>query len=155
MEFIIDGRCPTKGSTRSFLNPKTGRVVTVADNKSLKQWTTDARWQAKAAKVPMVYKPHGVAIDVRVEFVKPKTAKQTAPTVRPDADKLLRAVLDALTGVAYTDDGQVVYAAIMKAYGPSERVFVRVQQMDGIPIIVSGNQVANGHSVTTRRSAAP
>jgi Holliday junction resolvase RusA-like endonuclease len=129
-EFIIDGRCPTKGSTKSFLNPKTGKVVTMADNRSLKQWTTDARWQARAAKVPMIYKPHGVCIDVRVEFVKPKTAKQTAPTVRPDADKLLRAVLDALTGVAYADDSQVVYAAIMKAYGPSERVFVRVQKLE-------------------------
>jgi crossover junction endodeoxyribonuclease RusA len=127
-EFIIDGRCPTKGSTRSFL--RGGKVVTIADNKSLKQWTIDARWQARAAKVPMIYKPHGVCIDVRVEFVKPKTAKQTAPTVRPDADKLLRAVLDALTGVAYADDSQVVYAAIMKAYGPSERVFVRVQKSE-------------------------
>jgi crossover junction endodeoxyribonuclease RusA len=129
-EFVIDGRCPTKGSTRSFINPKTGRVVTMADNKSLKQWTVDARWQARAAKVPMIYKPHGVSIDVRVEFVKPKTAKQQAPTVRPDADKLLRAVLDALTNVAYQDDSQVVYAAIKKAYGPSERVFVRVQSVE-------------------------
>lgn len=126
--FTISGRCPTKGSTRSFVNPKTGRVVTLADNKTLKQWTIDARVQARLAKVPMIYKPFGVAMDVRVEFLKPKTAKQTAPTVRPDVDKLLRAVLDALTNVAYQDDSQVVAVTTTKAYGPSERVIVTIQE---------------------------
>lgn len=124
--FAIDGRCPTKGSTRSFVNPKTGKVVTLADNKSLKQWTIDARWQARAARVPMIYKPHGVSMGVTVQFVKPKSAKQTTPTVRPDVDKLLRAVLDALTNVAYQDDSQVVSVTTTKVYGPCERVMVTI-----------------------------
>lgn len=126
--FTINGRCPTKGSTKSFAHPKTGRIVTLPDSKTLKQWTIDARWQARAAKVPMIYKPHGVNLYVRVEFVKPKTAKQSQPTVRPDLDKLLRAVLDALTNVAYQDDSQVVSVTTAKVYGPSERVFVSVEQ---------------------------
>ena len=124
--FIVDGRCPTKGSVRSFIHPKTGRVVSMADNRNLAQWTKDARVLARIAKVPLIYKPHGVVVDVRVEFVKPKTAKQVTPTVRPDADKLLRAILDMLTGVGYADDSQVVHATIMKAYGPSERVIVTI-----------------------------
>jgi Holliday junction resolvase RusA-like endonuclease len=124
--FAIEGRCPTKGSTKSFVNPKTGKVVTMADSRTLKQWTMDARWQARAAKVPLIYKPHGVHLTVRVEFLRPKTAKQLAPTVRPDLDKLLRAVMDALTNVAYIDDSQVVSVATSKAYGPSERVIVSV-----------------------------
>lgn len=126
--FTIEGRCPTKGSTKSFLNPKTGKVVTVADNKKLAQWTKDARTQARLAKVPMIYKPHGVNLSVRVEFKKPKTSKASAPTVRPDLDKCLRAVLDALTGVAYTDDSQVVYAASCKVYSDQERVIVEVEK---------------------------
>jgi Holliday junction resolvase RusA-like endonuclease len=64
---------------------------------------------------------------VLVEFLKPKSTKAgLLPTVRPDADKLLRAILDALTGVGYADDSQVVQAAIMKAYGPWERVTVTI-----------------------------
>lgn len=128
MTFTIEGRCPTKGSTKSFLNPKTGKIVTMADNANLKQWTKDARWQARAAKVPMIYKPHGVALYVRVESVKPKTSKATAPTVRPDLDKSLRAILDALTGVCYADDSQVVSVTATKAYGPSECVTVTVER---------------------------
>lgn len=124
--FVIPGRCPTKGSTKSFAHPKTGKIVTLPMNASLKQWTVDARWQARAAKVPMIYKPHGVSMSVVIEFVKPKTAKQTTPTVRPDIDKLLRAVLDALTNVAYQDDSQVVSVTTAKVYGPLERVVVTV-----------------------------
>lgn len=124
--FTIEGRCPTKGSTKSFAHPSTGKIVTLPMNANLKQWTTDARWQARAAKVPMIYKPDGVAMYVRVEFVKPKTAKQTTPSVRPDIDKLLRAVLDALTNVAYQDDSQVVSVTTAKVYGPSERVIVTI-----------------------------
>lgn len=124
--FVIPGRCPTKGSTRSFVNPKLGKVVTIADNARLKQWTKDAKWQARAVKVPMVYKPHGVSVNVLVEFVKPKTSKASAPTVRPDADKLLRACLDMLTGIAYADDSQVIHAAVMKAYGSVDQVTVRI-----------------------------
>lgn len=126
--FVIEGRCPTKGSTRSFVHPKVGKVVTVADNARLKQWTKDAKWQARAAKVPLIYKPHGVIVNVVVEFVKPKTAKRAAPTVRPDVDKLLRAVLDALTGIAYADDSQVVQVTTSKTYGPSERVTVTIKR---------------------------
>ena len=124
--FTIKGRCPTKGSTKSFIDPHSGKVVTKADCVGLKQWTRDAKWQARAAKVPMIYKPHGVSLDVRVEFIKPKSAKQLTPSVRPDLDKLLRAVLDALTNVAYQDDSQVVSVTTVKAYGPSEQVIVSI-----------------------------
>lgn len=125
MTFTIDGRCPTKGSTRSFL--KGGKVVTIADNVRLAKWTKDAKWAARAAGVPLLYKPHGVTLDVRVEFKRPKTAKQQQPTVRPDLDKCLRAVLDALTGVAYADDAQVVAVTTSKAYGPCDCVIVNVE----------------------------
>jgi Holliday junction resolvase RusA-like endonuclease len=38
------------------------------------------------------------------------------PCVRPDIDKLARAVLDALTGVLWTDDGQVCSLELEKHY---------------------------------------
>lgn len=124
--FTIEGRCPTKGSTYSFAHPKTGKIVTLPMNATLKDWTKAARLQALAAKVPMLHKPEGVALEVRVEFVKPKSTKATAPTVRPDLDKLLRAVLDALTGIAYQDDSQVVQVTTSKVYGPTNCVVVGI-----------------------------
>jgi crossover junction endodeoxyribonuclease RusA len=128
MIFTVEGRCATKGSANSFIDPRTGRKVWKASNAKLSAWTKDCRKAAMAAKVPLVYKPHGVRMSVTVEFVKPKTAKQVVPSVKPDADKLLRAIFDALTGVAYADDSQVVSVALVKQYGPSERVIVEVEK---------------------------
>lgn len=45
---------------------------------------------------------------------------------RPDLDKLARAVLDALTGIAYLDDGQVAELAARKVYGAPAGVRVVV-----------------------------
>ncbi len=58
--------------------------------------------------------------------------KPSAPAVkatRPDIDKLVRAVLDALTGLAFADDGQVVELLAFKAYGHAG-VAIRVDEVD-------------------------
>ena len=47
------------------------------------------------------------------------------PTVMPDVDKLLRAVMDALTGVCYADDAQVVSVQVAKVYGETTYIEVR------------------------------
>lgn len=73
-----------------------------------------------------------VAVGLKVEFHVARPAsvsrKREHPTVRPDCDKLLRATLDALTGVLYADDGQVVeiYARKFYAKGP-EYVLVSME----------------------------
>jgi Holliday junction resolvase RusA-like endonuclease len=48
---------------------------------------------------------------------KPKTVKRLHPTVAPDLDKLIRAVLDSMTAIAYLDDGQVTEINATKIYG--------------------------------------
>lgn len=125
--FTIDGRCATKGSAISFTDPRTGKRVWKADNRKLASWTKAAKKAAQAARVPLIYKPRGVSMLVVVQFVRPKTAKQTVPSVKPDADKLLRAIFDALTGVAYSDDSQVVSVSVHKVYGPMDLVTVTVE----------------------------
>ena len=65
-----------------------------------------------------------VAITIDFGLVKPKTSKRTNPTVPPDLDKLIRAVLDGLTGVVYQDDAQVVKVTAYKVYSSS--YFVRI-----------------------------
>lgn len=53
-----------------------------------------------------------------------KTGKQSKqyreyPNVKPDIDKLIRSILDALTGVFYRDDSQVIQINASKLYGQS------------------------------------
>ena len=49
---------------------------------------------------------------------------------KPDVDKLARAILDALTGVLYADDSQVVSLTVGKAYSRDPRVEVAVAMLD-------------------------
>jgi len=51
------------------------------------------------------------------------------PVVKPDVDKLARALLDALTGVAYGDDAQVVEMHVCKTYGDDARTTVTVKAL--------------------------
>lgn len=124
--FTVFGPPATKGSTVSFIG-KAGAVVTKTDSVGLASWTQAVGWAAREAGLKRMEKPHGVVIRARFEFVRPKTAKNRMyPTVKPDADKVSRALLDALTGVAYTDDSQVVDLIVCKRYGDEARTVVTV-----------------------------
>jgi len=53
-------------------------------------------------------------------------------TKKPDLDKLLRAVLDALTGVVFGDDSQVVEIHAAKRYTDGEEIPHAVITVNGI-----------------------
>lgn len=59
------------------------------------------------------------AVYVLLDFwlPRPRTVKRVLPTVKPDVDKLTRAVLDALTAAhAWTDDALVLTCHAQKRY---------------------------------------
>jgi Holliday junction resolvase RusA-like endonuclease len=62
-------------------------------------------------------------------MIKPKTVNRQMPTVPPDLDKLIRAVLDGLTGVAYKDDGQVVRISAVKIYAQKIGVQIGITEL--------------------------
>jgi len=62
------------------------------------------------------------------QIVKPSAPR--FPSVRPDVTKLLRAVEDALTGLAWRDDAQVVVQQARKKYGTPERAEVLILSVD-------------------------
>lgn len=51
------------------------------------------------------------------------------PTRKPDVLKLARAVEDALTGIAYRDDAQIVREHLAKHYGTPARVRIRIYRI--------------------------
>ena len=46
------------------------------------------------------------------------------PTVKPDCDNIIKIVCDALNGLAYRDDSQVVAVTCQKKYGVEPAVHV-------------------------------
>lgn len=130
LEFSVLGNTATKGSTRSFISRRTGRIVTQADHRNLGAWTQAAKWAAMQAGAVVVPRPKPVMLHASFQFLAPKSApNRLNHTVKPDIDKLLRAVLDALTGIAYEDDSQVIAVNASKCYGPYEQCQIRVTEL--------------------------
>lgn len=78
---------------------------------------------------------HGEPVEVVIDLVfgRPKShlrknglAKDAPVTPRPDLDNCAKAVLDALNGVAWEDDAQVVRLVVSKTYGTEARTSVRI-----------------------------
>ncbi len=53
------------------------------------------------------------------------------PICRPDVDNILKAVLDALNGTAYTDDKNATESAIKKVYGVTPGLLVTITPLEG------------------------
>ena len=88
---------------------------------------------ALAAKLNQIKKFEGpVAMTLDFEVKKPRTVKRDYPTVPPDLDKLIRAVLDALTGIAYHDDAQVVHLITTKIYSENPGVQVSIKALESV-----------------------
>ncbi len=142
VSFWVDGIPVSKGSARGIVNRRTGRVRVFQDNAAKqKPWARKIAVLAQAAGV--VCRPGPVTVVLGFAFPRPahhfgtgrnaaivKPSADRDHVVKPDLDKLIRCVLDALTGVAWVDDSQVVGLACTKAYagaGKMGGVMVSIQ----------------------------
>jgi crossover junction endodeoxyribonuclease RusA len=124
-----------QGSAKAFVRGNRA-YVTSANPKmkpyrhTLTQVATEVL-EKKSCTGPAFPRPFPVELSVVWYLAKPKSTpkKVIYPTKKPDTDKLLRAVLDALTGVVYEDDSQVIRAIAEKRYGSPERTEVEAKEI--------------------------
>lgn len=57
---------------------------------------------------------------------------KTRPTKKPDWDNLGKIISDALNGLAYKDDSQIVSATVDKWYSIYPRVEVEIDELEGL-----------------------
>lgn len=122
VDFFVAGTPKPQGSKRGFIHPSTRRVIlTEAAGAALKDWRFDVKMTAasRMAGKDMIVPPVGVVLSVTFVLPRPTSTPKSRPTPlavkKPDTDKLLRAIGDALTGVVYADDSQVIgYANVLK-----------------------------------------
>jgi crossover junction endodeoxyribonuclease RusA len=113
----VDGRPVPQGSMRSFVAKHSGRVVT-PQSKSVRYWRELIGTELRRYGVG--YWPER-PLELRAVFVLPRPQRlgrsKTAPAItRPDADKLLRACLDACSGVVTDDDSRFVSIVALKRF---------------------------------------
>lgn len=52
------------------------------------------------------------------------------PTTKPDIDNSVKSIFDALNGVAYHDDSQIVDLSVRKVYGETPKVEVEIYEYE-------------------------
>jgi len=123
-----------QGSMKAFIPKGWNRAIITSDNKDLKSYRQEVskaalEQRAKIGFYDVMFGKHSpVSAVFNFYFAKPDSVskKRTQHVVRPDLSKLIRATEDALTGIIYTDDAQIVSIKAEKFYGLPERVEVTV-----------------------------
>lgn len=129
--FDVLGMPAPKGSNRAMLIGGKARFVpggSKANQHRLKGWDACVRADALEALGPCL-EPKFIGRPLRVELhfrmARPsghwgkrglKPSAPIAPATKPDADKLARATLDSLTGLAFDDDSRIVELLVSKSY---------------------------------------
>lgn len=137
IKFTVLGVPQTKGSTRAFM-PKGARFpVVTSTNPHGKAWEKTVALgaiHARGAGAPVYL--GAVELDLMFYLPRPqRLAKKATPphTKRPDLDKYIRCIGDALTGICWQDDGQIVRIVAAKAYaeaGAQPRATITVRAID-------------------------
>lgn len=134
MKFTIEGKPQGKARARTFWNSRMGKMQSITPEQT-KSYEDLVRWSYKAAggtyydKTPLNVSVRAI-YDIPVSFSKAmrKSAAEgkIKPCKKPDSDNIAKAILDALNGVAYYDDSQIVELTIKKEYGEAARVEVEL-----------------------------
>lgn len=148
LSFYVRGQARPQGSKTAFpIRNRGGDLVRIAmadasgrKGKDWKRAVREAALQAWGETTRPLTGP--VAVHFRFDRVRPKAhygtgkflarLKDTAPhwpTTQPDALKLARAVEDALSGIVYRDDAQIVTEVIAKTYADFGGVQVDVYSL--------------------------
>jgi crossover junction endodeoxyribonuclease RusA len=125
--FTVYGTPRPQGSTRAFYVKSLGRAVITSDNVKLKPWRQQISDTALSLNAAKFDRAVPVEVSMHFYFQRPARAKKRrGMTVKPDGDKLVRAIFDAITGVLIEDDAQIVVFQARKHYGGPERVEIMV-----------------------------
>lgn len=154
IRFFVPGLPAPGGSKSAFVptNRKTGEpyrkngriIVNVVDSggQRTKNWRQDVSAAAMQAMKQADLAPLAGPIELELQFLMPRpkshfrsdglTLKPSAPSchvIRPDRLKLARSTEDAMTGICYRDDAQIVSGAIEKAYSDRSGAWIIIKSL--------------------------
>lgn len=131
--FFVPGAPRGKGRPRATMRGVRPALYTDAKTASYENLVRLAAMEAMKGDAPFdgaIRLMVGIRFGIPASASKVRKAQMLAgdilPTSRPDADNVAKAVLDALSTVAFKDDAQVVILNIFKMYADTPGVQVTV-----------------------------
>lgn len=137
MKFIVEGKPQGKARARTFYNKRMGKMQSITPIQT-KSYEDLIRWSYKAAGGEYLGEKV-LQVDIKAFYPIPKAFSKvkridavngnTRPTSKPDCDNIVKVVLDALNGVAYYDDKQVVAVSCNKYYGERGYLHITIEEL--------------------------
>ena len=140
-EVVVYGKPQPAGSKKGFSRKNSTFTQIVDANPKAKDYKASVSQAAgekmQAKGLPIFEGP--LFVELRFYLVRPKGhwnskgelnaagRRKLMPTSKPDVLKLARGVEDALSGVVYRDDNQIVREVLSKTYGSPTRVEIIVR----------------------------
>jgi len=123
------------GKARPRMNTKTGRAYTPTNTKlyeySLRQWFireypyfTPIETRVKVRIIAYFGIPKSTSKKKEAEMLQ----EIISPTKKPDADNIVKIVLDAMNKFAFKDDTQVTKLEIEKKYDKTPRIYIKIEE---------------------------
>ncbi len=138
IRIVIPGAAQAKGRPRLAVIAGHARAFTPAKTRSKEGVVAVLAMEVMGGRPPLT---GPVAMEVCATLVPaaswPKKRRTAAlagevrPTKKPDLDNALKLIWDALNGVVYADDAQVVAVSARKVYGEVAETIVTVRPLDG------------------------
>ena len=132
VEFVIDGRPVAKERARVL---KYGRTYTPKKTRDYERLVK----QVYELQVGEYLGESALLVEIDFYFTIPKSytkkriesikSGQELYTKRPDLDNLAKTVTDALNGVAYKDDNQIIEMKLRKHYGNEDKAVVAIEEL--------------------------
>lgn len=131
--FQLPGHPKGKGRPRAVVRGGFARVYTPAETRSYEGMIRLAAEKAMRGRPPTerpVIVMMAAVFDIPKSFSKARRSAALDggefPAKKPDLDNIVKAVVDAMNGVVFKDDSQIVSARYSKVYGPAPMVAVTV-----------------------------
>ena len=133
--FEIEGKIKGKGRPRfakfgSFVKTYTPTDTASYENLIKVQFRISCgKWYSELPLKMKITAIHGIVKSATKKDRAKMLSGELLPTKKPDADNITKIICDALNGIAYKDDTQVVDLEVKKIYGEVEKVIVEIEEL--------------------------
>ena len=138
VDFFVPGKAIAQPRAHKGVSKKTGKAYGfVPSEHKIHNWRDSVKWAAYRHRVKgewPLQKPISVTLQCVFVRLRPKSTPKavTTPITKPDLKNLVWGVEDAMDGVVFEDDSQVVsYAGSKKMFGAQPGVHVTVTWGEG------------------------
>lgn len=142
VSFHVPGKPQGKARARTFYNPNAGKHMSMTPESTVLYENLIKTMYIRAAKGCKFEKEIPVTLRIVARYMPAKSTSkkkmkqmlegEILPLKKPDMDNIVKVIADALNGVAYLDDSQIVLVKAKKVYSAVEGVDVVVEEYKNV-----------------------